>query len=42
MEINGLIQWLFKWWLIASTVFWCLVGSVYFILQYVSYRLTHP
>jgi len=40
MEITGLIQWLFKWWLISSTVFWGLVGSIYLILRLVNYRLT--
>lgn len=34
MEINGLVQWLFKWWLILSGVFWSVVGILYFTVLY--------
>jgi hypothetical protein len=38
--MNGLIHWLFKWWLITSTVFWGLIGTLYLILRIWNYRLT--
>lgn len=41
MEINGVIQWLLKWWIIVSAVFWGLIGTLYLILRIVNYRLTH-
>jgi hypothetical protein len=40
MDIDGVIQWLFKWWVILSAVFWGFIGTVYCILVYVTYRLT--
>jgi hypothetical protein len=40
MEINGLVQWLFKWWLILSGVFWGVILSIYLALYVWTWRLT--
>jgi H+/Cl- antiporter ClcA len=39
MEINSLVQWLFKWWLILSGAFWGLVGALYFTVVYLLHRI---
>jgi hypothetical protein len=36
-DANSVLRFLFKWWLIGSTVFWGIVG----ILSYLTYRDIH-
>lgn len=38
MEINGVVEWLFKWWLITSAVLWGFVGVLYCTVYYVAHR----
>ena len=42
MDADSLILWLFKWWVTLSSIFWIVVGGLYLILRYATYRLTHP
>lgn len=38
MEINGIVLWLLKWWLILSGIFWALVATLYFLAYYFAHH----